>query len=244
MPTPKVPPDKGNGKGATLVPAPTAPAAPAPAASATQSNPTSTATSAWEGGSNVGPFSPDKLRSYAQIQADAKAAASFSSPSSISLQFKLAKIQLVGHYGVLTNPKILTHDQFGDFLFDELKINHGDCLELDLSGQWDTMEVFLKTSTKVDHLLTNSPPRKYLNHEITIPNSVKNVTKVYFGKVPPSVPDEEILHLCMAYSVPIDGQVHRETMRLGTTNRVNVTDTTRFVEMKLHPGKYFKTSTG
>ena len=119
-------------------------------------------------GSNVGPFSPDKLRSYAQIQADATATAFFSSPSSISLQFKLAKIQFLWNNGVLTNPKSLTHDQFGDFLFDKLKINHEDCLELDLSGRWDTKELVHKTGTKVEHLMTNSHPRNYLNHKITI----------------------------------------------------------------------------
>ena len=137
-------------------------------------------------------------------------------------------------------PKSLTHDQFGDFLFDVLEINPEDCLEIDLSGRWDTKELVLKTGTLVDHLLTTSQPRIYLSHEITITNIIKNVTRVYFKNVPPSVPDEEIIHLCLVYSEPVDGVVHRETMRLGTTTRRNITGTTRYVEVRLSPGKFFK----
>ena len=245
------PPDGGRGgvrsSAPPLVSAPSSsissfPPSSSPLSSSPPSSTTTTATSAWAGGrSSVGSSISASLRSYAQIQADATAAAASSSSSSkITLQFRLAKVQVIGDDGTLINPKSLSHDQFGDFLFDILKINPDDCLEIDLSGRWDTKELVLKTGTLVDHLLTTSQPCVYLSHEISITNVVKNVTKVYFKNVPPSVPDEEIIQICLAYSEPVDGKVHRETMRLGTTTRRNITGTTRYVDVRLHPGKFFK----
>ena len=209
---------------------------------ASRSSPATTATLAWAGGrTSVGSSISSSLRSYAQIHADATAASSSSSPyTNIILQFRLSKVQIEGDGGVLVLPKSLTHDQFGDYIFDVLKINHEDCLEIDLSGRWDTKELVLKAGTLVDHLVTTNQPQVYLNHEITITPIIKNSTKVYFKNVPTSVPDEEIIHLCMAYSDPVDGRVHRETMRLGTTTRRNVIGTTRYVEVRLHPGKFLR----
>ena len=209
---------------------------------ATLSTARTTATLAWARGRNSADSSISaSLRSYAQIYADA-AAVSSSSDSKIILQFRLAKILILSEDGNPTPPKSLTHDEFGDFIFDILKINPENCLEIDLSGRWDTKELVLKAGTEVEHLLTTSTsqPHIYLNHEIAVTKISKNVTKVNFRNVPPSVPDEEILHLCKAYSEVIDNKVHREVVRLGTSNRRNVTGTTRYVEVRLLPGKFFK----
>ena len=228
------PAEAGGNKVGTMAPIPT-----------TQNSPSDTMTYASACGSNVGNFSTvrnsstEKLRDYAQIHADA-VAASNSSSSSISLQFKLAKVEYKALDGTITKPKSITNDQFGDFLWDVLQIDNNSCLSLDITGRWDTKDLVLKAGTKVEHLLTGSNPRVYLNHEISISQTVKNVTRVYFRNVPPSVPNEEIIHLCLPYSTPIDCIVHKETMRLGTNNRVNITGTTRYVEVKLLPGKFFK----
>ena len=107
-------------------------------------------------------------------------------------------------------PKNLTFEDLGEFLFDILKINPEDCLGLDFStGRYDTREVKFKPDINVTPYLTSSTPCYFKNHEITVQRVLKNVTRVTFKNIPMSVPDEEIIHLCMAYSTPVDKIVHR-----------------------------------
>ena len=58
-----------------------------------------------------------------------------------------------------------------------------------------------------------------------------------------SVPDEEIIHLCKAYSTPVDCSVNREKLRLsnGSSNsRRIITGSTRYVDVHLNPQTHFK----
>ena len=177
------------------------------------------------------------MRPYSQILADASS--SENSPK-ITLQFKISKTEKLAANGETVKPKSLTNDQFGDFIFDSLGIKQEDCLEIDLSGRWDTKELVLRPNTDVAHILTAAQPFIFLDHEITVTNLIKNITRITFKNVPLSVPDEEIIQICKAYSEPVDCKVHREVMRIGTSTRRNVTGATRYVEVRLIPGRFFR----
>ena len=194
----------------------------------------STATPIKIGGSDNGgsPSPIARQRSYEEIISDAHKE---KSSSRIILQFRLSKLPILKD-GSATQPKSLTNDQFGDFLFDELKIQSADCLELDLSGRWDTKELILKSDADVTKIADRYV---YHDHQITVSKVSGNITKVTFKNVPPSVPDEEIIHLIKAYGEPVDGIVHREQMTLGTS-RKSIRGATRYVEMRLQPGKFLK----
>ena len=157
-----------------------------------------------------------------------------------TIQFHLRKIPIMEN-GKATSPKNLTFDQLGEFIFDILKVDPEHCLALDLTtGRYDTRELKLKTEVDVTPYLSTSYPYIFMNHEITVQKVLKNVIKICFKNVPMSVPDEEILHLCKAYSTPVDNIVHREKVRLaGSTLRV-VTGSTRYVDVTMNTKAHFR----
>ena len=157
------------------------------------------------------------------------------------IQLRLTKIPTHVN-GKSTLPKNLNFDDFGEFLFDILKIKPEDCLGLDLTtGRYDTRELKFKPEIDVTPFLTTTQPYTFKSHEIAIQKVLKNVTRVTFKNVPMSVPDEEILHICKAYSTPIDNTVHREMVRLtGPNARRVVTGSTRYVDVNLNDKTHFK----
>ena len=192
--------------------------------------PCTTATPPWAGGS-ASAGNPHIKRNYSQIIADANSANS----SSILIQFKLTKVAVDGK-----KPYNLTFSQFGEFLFDVLKVDPDSCLGIDLStGRYDTRELQLKKGTDISAITTPTTPHMFKGHEITAALMSSQVTKVTFKQVPLSVPDEEILHLCCHYGELVNGVVHRDTVTIGGANRYTLASSTRWVEVKLFPGKTF-----
>ena len=192
--------------------------------------PTSAATSPWAEGSNGG-SKPYSGRSYEQIIAQ-------SSTSNILIRFKMTKIYKPENPEY--KPPQMFPSHFGVFLFDVLKINPEDCLEIDVdTGRYDTKELLVKASTNLDKILS-SEPHIYREHRI-MPSRVSSLTtKVHFKNVPISVPDEEILHMCCHYGKLTDSKVHREVVHLGGSTKHSLPSSTRWVEMTLDPGKSFK----
>ena len=142
-----------------------------------------------------------------------------------------------------TQPDIknLSFEDLGEVLFDILKINPEDCLALDFTtGRYDTREVKFKPEVNVTPYLTVSTPIYFKNHEITVQRVLKNVTKVTFKNVPMSVPDEEIINICKAYSTPVDNIVHREMVRLSGPTKRTITGSTRYVEVNLDSQTHFR----
>ena len=64
------------------------------------------------------------------------------------------------------------------------------------------------------------------------------MTRVTFKNVPLNVPDEEIIHLCKSYGVPLDNKVNWEVL----TNNKNrgMVGSTRYVDMELAKGAAFE----
>ena len=61
--------------------------------------------------------------------------------------------------------------------------------------------------------------------------------RVTFKNVPFNIPDEEIVNLCECYGEPIDNAVHYDKPSRATRG---VPGSTRFVDMKILPGKQFE----
>ena len=194
--------------------------------------PCTTATSPWAGGS-ASAGNPHIKRNYAQIIADARDTTS--NPTLI--QFKLTKICIGGDDN--NKPQNLTFSQFGEFLFDQLKINPDSCLGIDLStGRYDTRELMLRNGTDTSTIVTMTP-HIFKGHEIVATCLTTTVTKVTFKHVPLYVPDEELLHLCCHYGELVDGKVHHDQVTIGNANRYTLPCSTRWIEVKLSPGKSF-----
>ena len=187
-----------------------------------------TATPPWAGGS-LGAGNPHIKRSYSEIIADAK-----SSKSSVLIQFKLFKVVAED-----VKPPNLQNSDFGEFLFDFLKIDAECCLGVDMAtGRYDTKELLVKAGTDLTNILTSpSSPHLFKQHTISATVLSSQVTKVTFRNVPLYVPDEEILHLCCHYGELPEGVVHNEKVNLGNAANHSLPSSTRWVMVRLHPGK-------
>ena len=133
---------------------------------------TTAATPPWAGGSpSAG--NPHIKRSYSEIIADAK-----SSKSSVLIQFKLSKVATDD-----VKPPNLQNADFGEFLFDFLKINAECCLGVDMAtGRYDTKELLVKADTDLTNIVTPNP-HLFKQHAITATVLSSQVTKVTFKNV-------------------------------------------------------------
>ena len=121
-----------------------------------------------------------------------------------------------------TKPFSLSDAQIGEFLFDFLKIKPSTCLELDLNtGRYDSRELLLRSGTDLTGIINNGAPH-------------------IFRRVPIGIPNKELLHLCKLHGTLVDGKVNRETIRLGSNFRYTISSSTRWVDVKIHPGQSFK----
>ena len=137
-----------------------------------------------------------------------------------------------------TNPKNITFDELGDFIFDVLKVNPTDCIGFDYTtGRYDTREIKFKPNIDLEPYLSTTP-YLFMEHEITVRKQLSNVTKVTFKNVPLNVPDEEIFNLCLCYGTVTDDTVHYEKM-FNSKNK-GMPGSTRFVYMNLDHGSLFE----
>ena len=189
------------------------------------------ATPPWAGGSPSAGNSFIK-RSYSEIIAAAK-----STTSSTLIQFKISKVLTDG-----VKPPNLQDSDFGEFLFDFLKIDAKCCLGIDVAtGRYDTKELLVKSDTDLTNITTSpSKPHLFKQHHIHATALTSQVTKVTFKNVPLYVPDEEILHLCCHYGELTDGVVHKDSITLGVAAKHSLPSSTRWVTVRLHPGKTFR----
>ena len=193
----------------------------------TTSSPSNVSIPAWQGSNTVG-------RSYQTIINESNT----QSPN-ILIQFKLYKI--TNQNNPDHKPLSLSDAQIGEFLFEILKINPKSCLELDLNtGRYDTRELLLRSGTNLTEIITNGTPHFFKDHEITATILSKMASRVTFRGVPIGVPDEELLHLCRLHGTLVDGKVNRDPVRLGNNFRHAIPSSTRWIDVKLHPGQSLK----
>ena len=134
-------------------------------------------------------------------------------------------------------PPDLKAEDIGELLFDILHVNPADCLAYDYNtGRYDTKQIKLKPGIPVTNILAKSP-LNFKGHTVTVTQQRLNITRVTFKNVPLNVPDEEIIHLCMAYGKPVENMVRYEVLH--NPKNKGHTGSTRFVDMELNEGKSF-----
>ena len=201
----------------------------------TSSSPTaahSGATPAWAGG-NTGAGISIIRRPYQQIINESN------SPSAhLLIQFKLKKLYDISDPN--TKPINLTDSQIGEFVWEFLQIPYTSCIEIDnQTGRYDTRELLIKSGTNLTKVIT-SEPHVFKEHEIFATLISNKCQRVFFKGVPIGVPDEELQYLCEQICSMMDGKVHREQVRLVGKDRHAITSSTRYVEVKINPGKFLK----
>ena len=129
-------------------------------------------------------------------------------------------------------------ETISDYIFTELGINPDDVLEIDLNtGRYDCKQILLKPNIDTSRL-TSEFPDTFNGYSINVTKLTETTTRIKFNNVPLEVPDEEILNLCSCYG-KVEGKVGREQVQMNNAKlgKIKVTSATRFVYMKLYPGR-------
>ena len=126
-----------------------------------------------------------------------------------------------------------------EYVFNQLKIRPEDILEVDLNtGKHDTKHILLRPSADIDKYIVGFPDT-YAEYAVSVSKMTQNEQKVTFRNVPLYIPDQEILNLCSVYGT-VEGEVKREKVTMKTSSgSFTLPSTTRFVMMRLRPGKFF-----
>ena len=178
-------------------------------------------------GDSLGSKVVKKMRSFEEIIAEEKENRNI-------LEIKITRKE-IEEDGVMKPAKALSMDDVSVLIFDMIAVNPQDCLGVALyTSRFDTKEVKLKPGVDASLYLTKDSPINFKNHEIVVTSQTANLTKVTFKNVAFNIPDEEILNLCSCYGELVDSVVSYEKP---TLNSRGVMGATRYVDIKLTPGK-------
>ena len=173
---------------------------------------------------------PGRLRNFAEILNEEQHHRNI-------LEVKLVRTSTLDEHGAEVKAKILTEVDISEFFFDVLQLKVEDCRGIALrTHRYDTKEIKLKKDIDPTPYLIDTP-RLFKGHEITVRKQMNNLTRVTFKNIPFNIPDEEIIHLCQVYGEPMNNKVFYEKPSRATRG---VSGSTRYVEMKLSPGKQFE----
>ena len=98
----------------------------------------------------------------------------------------------------------------------------------------------MSPNTDLTNALTTDTPKLFRQHEVRVIVISNMATKVTFKGVPILVPNEELLHLCKHDGKLVDNKVNRQVIRLGNDIKHEILNSTRTVQVQLHPGKFLK----
>ena len=168
---------------------------------------------------------PKRMRTFAEILADEKENRNI-------LEIKLTKV----HDDNQVKADNLSLERIGELLFDVIMLKPEECERVALvTSRYDTKEVKLKPGIDPAPYIT-SEPIMFHNHEVVVRRQSSKSVEVTFKNVPLCIPDEEIINLCKCYGEPVNNEVYNKPSELTR----GVLGATRFVEMKLAPGKQFE----
>ena len=172
---------------------------------------------------------PKQMRSFHQILAEEKENRNI-------LEIKLTKLNVESD-GVMGRAKNITFEDVSVLIFDVIGVKPEDCKGVALvTARYDTREVKLKPGIDASKYVTKENIT-FKDHLVEVRTQTASVTRVTFKNVPFNIPDEEIINLCECYGEPIDNLVQYD--RPSNISR-GVAGSTRFVDMKLIPGKQFE----
>ena len=192
-----------------------------------QTNPVQQAVTPTEVGDSLG--GTRKMRTFQQILAEANETRNI-------LEIKLSKM-MVDNEGVMGKAKHLSFEDVSILIFDEIGIKPEDCVGVALTtARYDTKEVKLKPGVDPTPYISKGPIT-FKDHMVEVRLMTGSISRITFKNVPFNIPDEEIINLCECYGEPINNIVQYEKASKATRG---VPGSTRFVEMKMLPGKQFE----
>ena len=111
-----------------------------------------------------------------------------------------------------TRSQIVDIKTVGEYIFDKLRINPYDVLELDFNAGKDRKQVSLKPGVDSEKYAGQFPDT-FKGYQVTVTKLPLNKTRVLFKFVPTEVPDEDIINLCNAY-VTLESKVEKQTIEI------------------------------
>ena len=105
---------------------------------------------------------------------------------------------------------------------------------------YDKRDLLVRPNTDLINILKTESPIYFREHEIRVTMINNQATRVTFRGVPIKVPYKELIHLCSLNGDLINDIVHRQFLRLGSNSSHSIFSSTRYVEVRLFPGKPLK----
>ena len=144
------------------------------------------------------------------------------------------------HYNDTATPEFPSLEVVGTYLFEILKVNQHDALELDHFSSRNKKRVLLKDGVNIDKHRIYMPDT-YKGYIINVEKISQTKTRILFKNVPIDCPEVELINLCNTYG-KIEGRISNQFMNVPIENKgdIRVRTSNRVAYVVLHPGKLLK----
>ena len=134
-------------------------------------------------------------------------------------------------------PEFSSLETVGSYIFDVLKINPGDALEIDYFSHREKKQILLRDGLDIDKYRINMPDT-FKGYIVRIEKLSQTKTRVLFKNVPIDCPNVELENLCNAYGKR-EGGIYHQFITVPTANsgEVRLPTTNRYAMVVMHPNK-------
>ena len=142
--------------------------------------------------------------------------------------------------GDTTTPEFPSLEVVATYLFEILKINQTDAIEIDHFSSRSKKRILLRDGVNIDqHKLYM--PDTYKGYIVNVERTAQAKTRILFRNVPIDCPEVELINLCNTYG-SIEGNITYQFMNVPTENKGNIRMRTsnRVAYVVLEPGKNMK----
>ena len=139
-----------------------------------------------------------------------------------------------------TTPEFPSLEVVATYLFEILKINQTDAIEIDHFSSRSKKRILLRDGVNIDqHKLYM--PDTYKGYIVNVERTAQAKTRILFRNVPIDCPEVELINLCNTYG-SIEGNITYQFMNVPTENKGNIRMRTsnRVAYVVLEPGKNMK----
>ena len=105
-------------------------------------------------------------------------------------------------------PEFPSLETVGSYIFDILKINPADALEINYFSNREKKQILLRDGLDIDKFRINMPDT-YKGFIVKVEKLIQNKTRILFKNVPIDCPNIELENLCNAYGIK-DGSIYKQ----------------------------------
>ena len=144
------------------------------------------------------------------------------------------------HYSDSATPEFPSLEVVATYLFEILKVNQHDALELDHFSSRNKKRILLRDGVDIDKHRIYMPDT-YKGYIINVEKISQTKTRILFKNVPIDCPEVELINLCNTYG-KLEGGISNQFMNVPIENKGNIRMRTsnRVAYVVLHPGKLLK----